>query len=141
MGSYSAGGAFGTLDFTDANRDANSILVDGISVADGSQNTIKTHAEKYWSRLSEGTEPWMYDATNVRLRELTIGYKVPKKLLANTPISSAKISFVGRNLWMIYSKTDGFDPEAGFSTGNAQGIETGSMPTLRSLGFNINVTF
>jgi hypothetical protein len=43
---------------------------------------------------------------------------------------------------MIYSKTKGFDPEAGFSNGNTvQGVEFGSMPTMRSLGFNVNVSF
>jgi hypothetical protein len=42
---------------------------------------------------------------------------------------------------MLYSKTKGFNPEATYSTGNAQGIEYGTMPQLRSLGFNVNLSF
>ncbi|SHF88872.1 SusC/RagA family TonB-linked outer membrane protein [Dysgonomonas macrotermitis] len=140
MGSYRSGASYGTLDFTEANRAEGSILVKGV-YADGTANTTKTNAQLYWGRVANITEEWIYDATNIRLRELSIGYSIPRKLLRQTPLEGVKLSFVGRNLWMIYSKTDGFDPEAGFTTGNAQGIEMGSMPTLRSLGFNLNVTF
>ncbi|MDL2214929.1 SusC/RagA family TonB-linked outer membrane protein [Dysgonomonas sp. OttesenSCG-928-M03] len=140
MGSYRTGASYGTLDFTEANRAEGSMLVQGV-LANGSPNTIKTDAQKYWGRVTNITEEWIYDATNIRLRELSIGYSLPRKLLQKTPLHGVKLSFVGRNLWMIYSKTDGYDPEAGFTTGNAQGIEMGSMPTLRSLGFNLNVTF
>ena len=138
MGSMRSGAAAGTLKMTEAGRE--SMTVPGV-LADGTPNNITTTAEKYYGVLSGISEAWIYDATNVRLRELSVGYKLPRKLLSKTFIQSAKISFVGRNLWMIYSKTDGFDPEAGFSTGNAQGFEYGAMPTMRSLGFNINVTF
>ena len=138
MGSIRSGAAAGTLKMTEAGRE--SMTVPGV-LADGTPNNITTTAEKYYGVLSGISEAWIYDATNVRLRELSVGYKLPRKLLSKTFIQSAKISFVGRNLWMIYSKTDGFDPEAGFSTGNAQGFEYGAMPTMRSLGFNINVTF
>jgi len=140
MGSYRAGAAYGTLDFTEANRGTETMLVPGV-FEDRTPNTVKTDAQKYWGRVTNVAEEWIYDATNIRLRELSIGYSIPKKLLYKTPLQGVKLSFVGRNLWMIHSKTKGFDPEAGFTTGNSQGIETGSMPTLRSLGFNLNVTF
>ena len=139
MGSIRNGSRNGTLKQTLTGREE--MIVPGIVESTGQVNTIKTTAQHYWGALGGITEPWIYDATNIRLRELSFGYKLPNNWLSNTPIRSAKISFVGRNLWMIYSKTDGFDPEAGFSTGNAQGFEYGSMPTLRSLGLNINVTF
>ncbi len=138
MGSIRAGSMAGTLEQTLEGREK--MLVAGVT-ADGKANTTETISEKYWNALGGGAEPWMYDATNVRLRELSIGYTLPRKLLAKTPIQGLKLSFIGRNLWMIHSKTKGFDPEAGFSTGNAQGFEFGSMPTLRSLGFNVNLTF
>ena len=47
----------------------------------------------------------MYDATNIRLRELSLGYNFPRTMLAKTPFTSARLSFVARNLFMIYSKT------------------------------------
>jgi hypothetical protein len=43
---------------------------------------------------------------------------------------------------MIYSKTKGFDPEAGFSSANTvQGVEFASMPTMRSIGLSLHVEF
>lgn len=138
MGSIRAGSVAGTLSSTVEGRE--SMVVAGV-MADGSANTTATTAEKYWNALAGGAEPWIYDATNIKLRELIVGYALPRKVLAKTFIQGAKISFVGRNLWMIHSKTKGFDPEGSFSTGNAQGFEYGSMPALRSLGFNVNITF
>ncbi|MDU1904430.1 MAG: SusC/RagA family TonB-linked outer membrane protein [Dysgonomonas sp.] len=139
MGSIRTGTNSGTLEKSLHGREG--FVVDGIIESTGQRNTQEVKAENYWGTMASITEPWIYDATNIRLRELSVGYTLPRKVLSNTPIQSAKISFVGRNLWMIHSKTDGFDPESGFSTGNAQGFEFGSMPTLRSLGFNVNVTF
>jgi hypothetical protein len=84
----------------------------------------------------------MYDATNARLRELSIGYSVPRPLLSKTPFTGLKASVVARNLFMIYSATEGFDPEAGFTNGSkTQGYEFGSMPTMRSIGVNLNISF
>ena len=137
MGSIQAGSLAGTLANTLDGRAG--MVAPGVD-ANGNPG-VETTAQKYWTALGDIAEAWVYDATNVRLRELSVGYKLPRKLLHKTPLQGVKISFVGRNLWMIHSKTKGFDPEAGFSTGNAQGFEYGSMPTLRSLGFNVNVTF
>lgn len=139
MGSIREGMSAGTLEGTLANREEG-FIVNGIH-EDGTPNTTPVLAEQYWSTLAGITEPWIYDATNVRLREASIGYTFPRSILRKTPLQGVKLSLVGRNLWMIYSKTKGFDPEAGYSTGNAQGLEFGSMPTLRSIGFNVNVSF
>jgi len=88
------------------------------------------------------TEYYMYDATNIRLRELSVGYTLPKKIMASSKIfQSVEFSFVGRNLFFIYKKAP-FDPELVLSTGNDnQGIEVYGMPTTRSLGFNIKCEF
>lgn len=139
MGSIRSGAYNGSLDMTLGNRE-DGMVVPGY-MADGTANTQKISAEKYWTSLNGITEAWMYDATNIRLRELSLGYTFPKSILSNTPFTSLKLSFVARNLFMIYSKTKGFDPEAAYTSGNAQGIEYGSMPTMRSLGFNLNVAF
>ena len=139
MGSIKVGNASGTLANTLNGRDGD-LVIPGV-LADGSANSKKISAQEYWTGVSGITEEFMYDATNIRLRELSIGYSLPNKWLAKTPFSRVKCSFVGRNLFMIYSNTKGFDPEAAYTTGNAQGIEYGSMPTMRSLGFNLNVAF
>lgn len=108
---------------------------------DGQPNTVAVNPQEYWSHMKNASEYWVYDGTNLRLRELTIGYTFPKSVLAKTPFTSLKVSLVGRNLWIIHSKIPGFDPESSISTGNAGGFEYASLPTLRSFGLNLNVSF
>ena len=88
------------------------------------------------------TEYYMYSANNIRLRELSLAYSFPKEWMNKTGIlQGAQLSFVGRNLFFI-SKDAPFDPDAVLSTGNEnQGIDVFGMPTSRSLGFNIKLTF
>ncbi len=88
------------------------------------------------------TEYYMYDATNVRLRELSLGYTLPKRLVDKTGcLKNARISLVGRNLFFLYKKAP-FDPDAVLSTSNGnQGIDVFGMPTTRSIGFNLKLSF
>lgn len=88
----------------------------------------------------------VYDITTVRLREVTLAYTFPKKLLAKTPFGSARVSFSGRNLWWYTPNVlEGVnqDPEvlAETSSSNVQGIEYGGYPTTRRFGVNLSVTF
>jgi TonB-linked SusC/RagA family outer membrane protein len=140
MGSIQTGASNGNLAMTLEGRE-NGRVFPGVT-KDGAANSKSVGAQAYWSRLSGITEAFMYDATNARLREVSFGYTLPRNLLLRTPFTGLKASLVARNLFMIYSKTEGFDPEAGFSNGSkTQGYEFGSMPTMRSIGFNINVSF
>lgn len=88
------------------------------------------------------TEYYMYDATNVRLREVSLSYTLPKSLIDKTRcLKDARISLVGRNLFFLYKKAP-FDPDAVLSTGNSnQGIDVFGIPTTRSLGVNIKLSF
>lgn len=88
------------------------------------------------------TEYYMYSATNIRLRELSLSYSLPQSLLAKTGfIKTADISFIGRNLFFFHKKAP-FDPDAVLSTGNSnQGIDVFGMPTTRNIGFNLKLTF
>ncbi|MDR2497112.1 MAG: SusC/RagA family TonB-linked outer membrane protein [Tannerellaceae bacterium] len=139
MGSIRVGTQFGSLASTLAGRDG--MVVAGVTQA-GAANTVSVKAQDYWSNLGSIDEAFIFDATNVRLRELNIAYSLPKQLLRKTPFGGIKAGLVARNLFMIHSNTEGFDPEAGFSSGSkTQGYEYGSMPTMRSIGFNINVSF
>ena len=82
---------------------------------------------------------YVYDATNVRLQELTFGYDFPRKWFKNK--IGLKVSFVGKNLWMIYNKAP-FDPEVVSSTGTYyQGIDYFMLPSTRNLGFSIRLTY
>ncbi|MCD7971650.1 MAG: SusC/RagA family TonB-linked outer membrane protein [Candidatus Azobacteroides sp.] len=83
-----------------------------------------------------------YDASYVKLRELSIGYNLPKSLISKIKMTNARVSLVGRNLWILYQKTPkGLDPEAALNAGNGQGLESGSLPPTTTLGFDIKVSF
>ncbi|MDR0873433.1 MAG: SusC/RagA family TonB-linked outer membrane protein [Prevotellaceae bacterium] len=83
-----------------------------------------------------------YDASYIKLRELSIGYNFPKKWVEKIFLSSARISAVGSNLWIIYQKTPkGLDPQSTSYSGNGQGLETGALPPTTRFGFDIKLTF
>lgn len=87
----------------------------------------------------------VFDGTVYRLREVTLGYDLPKKITNKLKVSAISIILSGRNLWYNapnLPKYTNFDPEAN-STGNGsiQGIETFSIPTTKRFGLNLNVTF
>lgn len=93
-----------------------------------------------------GQDEWaVWDATVVRLREVVLGYTIPKSLLSKTPFGSARVSLTGRNLWYLapnFPKHTNFDPEISqFGNTNAQGFEFAATPSVKRWGFNVNLTF
>lgn len=88
------------------------------------------------------SEYYMYDATNIRLRELSLGYSFPQSILEKTKVfKGIDLSLVARNLFFFY-KDAPFDPDATLSVGNTlQGIDVFGMPSTRNIGFNIKFTF
>lgn len=130
---------FGVSKITADARDAGGVDINAVSV-DGKAVT-KIDAQTYYSAVSGRngiTEAYMYDATNIRLREVSIGYKLPKSLVnGNGVLKGAKVSFIARNLFFI-SKNAPFDPDLTFSTGvGLQGVDVFSLPTTRSLGVSL----
>jgi len=85
---------------------------------------------------------YILDATNVRMREVSLVYNFPKKLFGNAPITNVNLSLIGRNLFFFYNAAKHMDPESGFNSstiGNA--FELNSMPATRSYGVSLNVSF
>ncbi len=109
---------------------------------DGTKNTKFMTPQNYEYARPNFAEFVIYDASFVKLREVSFGYNFSPGLLAKTPVKSARISATGRNLWIIHSNTpQGIDPEATSSSGNGQGIENGALPPNAIYGFNIRLTF
>ena len=77
----------------------------------------------------------------VRLRELTLSYYLPQKMLNKTPFQFASLSLVARNLLLLYSQVKNVDPESNYNTSNAQGLENFGVPPVRSYGLNLMVKF
>lgn len=105
------------------------------------KNTIPVDPQKYWNHfLSANTpEPFIYDASFIKLRELSLNYNFDKKLLEKTPFTGISVSVYGRNLWTIYSSVPNIDPESSYNNSNGQGFEYGSLPSRRSFGFSLKL--
>ncbi|MFD2570032.1 SusC/RagA family TonB-linked outer membrane protein [Spirosoma soli] len=86
-------------------------------------------------------EAAIFDASYVKLREVTLGYQIPAAFLTRVKIRSAKISLVGRNVLMLFKNTPHIDPEADRFGANSQGFAYGELPSSRSMGVNLNLSF
>ena len=105
-------------------------------------NNVCVDPAKNWQALqTTSPEPFIYDNSVVKLREISLSYTCPKKWFVHTPIESITLSAYGRNLLLIYSNVDNIDPESSYNNGNGQGFEYGSLPSRRTFGFGINVKF
>ena len=86
-------------------------------------------------------EAAIYDGTYIKLREVSLGYSLPSKLLSKAKIQNAKISLVGRNVLLLFSNTTHIDPEVDRYGGNSQGFAYGELPSSRSMGVNLSLGF
>lgn len=109
-----------------------------------SPNTKLITVESYYKEYNRiaNVETNSFDASYLKLREVRFDYSVPRKHLDNTPFTSVSLGVYGRNLLMITSYPL-FDPETVALNGSSivPGIETGSLPSTRNLGINLNISF
>lgn len=127
--------------------DSGGILNEGVTET-GEPNTTRATADYfggafYWGNSSRNPAALnVYDASYVKLRELSLTYKMPvNKWMKDSFFSGASVSVVGRNLWIIDKNVPFADPESGLGAGNIQGYLSGSYPTLKTVGVNLNLEF
>lgn len=117
-------------------------VVDGVLESDGSENNIETTAEAYWHSLGGRNtpigEPYRYDASYVRVREVLLGYTWNFK---SSVLQSIGLSLYGRNLGFLYNPSEIIDPNMSVGTGNVQGLEGFAVPSARTYGFNARFKF
>ncbi|MCF6361381.1 MAG: SusC/RagA family TonB-linked outer membrane protein [Cyclobacteriaceae bacterium] len=104
---------------------------------DGSANTKRIPAQEYFQGYWRVASPNVYDASFIKLREASLAYALPNKLIENWPIRDLRVSFFGRNLAILSSNLPYLDPQGVTGTGNRQGLENAQVPSTRSWGFNI----
>ena len=95
----------------------------------------------FWGAYGNLSDRFMRNAAFAKLRQISIGYRFPRTLLENTPIQSASLSFVGRNIAVLYDDIENVDAESTYNNSNAQGLDYYALPQTRSYGFNLVVTF
>jgi len=118
------------------------VVGQGVNPA-GGPNTTNAPAETYYQALAKNVSGLdVLDGRFIKLRQVTLGYNIPKTLLSSTPFSSINVSLIGRNLWTIMKRSDNIDPESGFSPNvGYAGIEGTSIPAVRTYGFSVNFKF
>jgi TonB-linked SusC/RagA family outer membrane protein len=123
--------------------------------ADGQPVSATITSQDFWQTASSkdygAGEFFAYDATNFRLREASLGYQFSMK--AGKLITGARLSLVGRNLFWFYRGSSlmdipgigkrkmKFDPDLTMGNGNWQGVEYGALPSTRTIGLNLQLTF
>jgi TonB-linked SusC/RagA family outer membrane protein len=141
----------GTAAVTVVNGRRDSMVVNGVLQSGSSYtaNTLKISAQQYWGAVAGSgnlgiTEANLYDASNLRIRNVQLSYAVPRSVLARGKgfIQKAVVSVACNNVWLITSHMHGLDPESVFATGtNATGFENGSAPTTRTFFVNVTLGF
>lgn len=123
------------------------VIFSGVQ-ADGTANTVRADnsTDAGYTAYGTTTNPgaaFVYDASYVKLREVSLTYSLPKTLMAKMGgVRSIDFSVVARNLWIIHKNLPDADPEDAASSGNfGQGYSTGAYPAVRTLGANIRLSF
>ncbi|VXB98720.1 SusC/RagA family TonB-linked outer membrane protein [Flavobacterium sp. 9AF] len=133
--------AFGVSKASGDARNEGGVSINGVRASDGVPVT-SVSAQSYYTQVGGRagiSGEYVYDATNVSVREISIGYTIGTKLLPF--LDKASVSLIARNLFFIY-KDAPFDPNIALSTGEGlQGVDIYGLPSTRSIGLNLNITF
>ncbi|RWY53829.1 SusC/RagA family TonB-linked outer membrane protein [Mucilaginibacter gilvus] len=109
------------------------------------KNTRALDPSIYWANYySDGNgvaTPFIYDASYVKMREITLSYHIPTVISSKWGIKSMTVALVSRNPFIIHKNVPNVDPDSNYNNGNGQGLEYGSLPSRKSWGFNLNVKF
>lgn len=119
------------------------VLFPGVK-PDGTPNDVYASAVNYgtFGYVRNPAAAFVYDASYIKLRELALSYRFPSAITSRLGIvKGATLSIVGRNLAILHKNLPYADPEDGMSAGNIQGYQVGVYPTVRNIGFNLNVQF
>lgn len=83
--------------------------------------------------------PFVYDASYIKLRDVTLSYTIPKTVIKKLGINALSIGLIARNPMIISKHVPNIDPDSNYYNGNGQGLELGSLPSRRGFGFNLKV--
>jgi hypothetical protein len=132
------GSSSGVLDATVFRPDSGLLIV-GTDAATGQPNDKHVSTQNYYHALGAVVEPWVYDASFIKLRDARVSFTLPLVMVPGLQAQSLRVSLVGRNL-ALWAKAPNIDPETALSLSSFQGLELGQLPSSRSLGIQVTVT-
>ena len=118
-------------------------VIEGVSV-NGGKNDVPVSAQNFWNNIP--MEECVYDASYLKLSELSLGYSVPRKLLDrafNGYVDNIRISAVGSNLFYFLKHTPGTTPDGALTENSlmATAFDLCPYPATRNFGVAINIGF
>lgn len=113
---------------------------EGVGPDGSSPNQAFAQLDDYYGQFFNAASENIFDASYIKLRQVTLTYRLPNTILNKTPFRDLTISLTGRNLFFIQNELSilGLDPEAVYNLGGS-GFEYSSIPSTRSYGINLNV--
>lgn len=123
------------------------VLIDGVKASNGEANDIVIDAASYYMNGFYWASGWyekegVHKNDYIKLREVALGYDLPKSISDKIHFQNLRVSLIGRNLAYLYRTLENLDPEAPLGTSwLRQGLDEGSMAATRSIGFAIRGTF
>ena len=121
------------------------IIEDGINEHTGfvNEQPIPAMISKFNNIFSNQiSSDLIFDATNVKMKEIVLSYDFPRRYLEKTFIQDLSISAFGRDLFFIYNSAGDIDPDAGYSSGpTGSALEHNSLPSTRTYGMNLKINF
>lgn len=132
------------------------VLPEGTSKSDASnvegipfgQAVGRLAAATHWKNIFFGAgayqaagRSFIYDATHLKLQEVSLNYQLPSRWFSGGPVRRASIAFSGSNLMFLYKEAPNIDPAATLGAGNVQGIEAAQIPPQRRFTFRLNLNF
>ena len=119
------------------------IIAAGV-LQDGTPNNRRVEAQNYWQSIGNFNgldEPFVFDASYVKLREVRLSYTLPETFLEKLPFRRCSLDVFSRNVAILHRNARNIDPEVALGSGNIQGIEASKLPSTRSLGFSVQLGF
>lgn len=132
-----------TLEYRDTG-----VTLDGVNQNTGDKNTVHLSAADYYmNTFNWGADSWsekgaVYDNSYIKMRELSISYRIPSSVTQKLKLNNVRVSLLGRNLFYFYRTLENLDPES--PVGNqwwSQGVDVGSNTATRSFGISLNANF
>jgi hypothetical protein len=126
-----------------ANATGNSggVLIEGVDETTGAPVSYNVSGSTYWGRLFALHERWLYDASYIKLRTIRLDYDLPLSALENTPFKKINVGVFANNVWLIHSAIPGLDPSEIETRNGVNWTEGGQLPNVRTVGFNLRMTF
>jgi iron complex outermembrane receptor protein len=124
------------------------VTLDGVNQNTGAKNNVHlSAAEYYMNTFGWGADSWtekgaVYDNSFVKMRELSVSYRIPSTVTQKLKLNNVRVSLLGRNLFYFYRTLKNIDPES--PVGNqwwSQGVDVGSNTATRSFGISLNANF